>query len=57
MFFVKIDDSFPYLEDGAELANDGHPAHAKVLADRDLEQEEWDAAGQHGQEVGDQKRT
>ena len=44
-----------YLEDGAELADDVHASHAEVLAERDLQEEERDAAREQGQEVGDQE--
>ena len=44
-----------HLENGAELSDDVHAAHAEVLAERDLEEEERDAAREQGQEVGDEE--
>ena len=43
------------LEDGCELADNLHASHTQVLADRDLQEEEWDATYQHGEEVGDEE--
>ncbi len=43
------------LEDGADLADDAHAAHAEVLADRHLQQEEGDAAAEERDEVGDEE--
>ena len=43
------------LEDGCELADNLHASHPQVLADRDLQEEEWDATYQHGEEVGDEE--
>ena len=45
------------LEDGRQLTNNGHPALANVLAQGDFEEEERDAADEHGEEVGDQERS
>ena len=43
------------FEDGSQLANHGHSTLANILANRDLEEEEGNAADKHGEEVGDQE--
>ena len=43
------------LENGTELPDDAHAAHAQVLTDADLQQEERNSARDHGQKVGDEK--